>query len=1058
MTFHLVSSNKVELLTEQLGAVLSHKALSSPFIAELIIVPSMPMQRWLGLQLAHLNGINCHNEYPLPATWFWQLVSSSLGASAKYDPLNKQHAAWKIFNLLPKLLEKSQFEPLKQYLVHDHQGIKRWQLSERIADVFDRYQYYRPDTIRSWSAGGGLGWQAILWRALVQQVGRSNHRVAMIDIFMQQLEQGKLKEPLPERISMFAVSSLPPLLLQVMQAVAQHTDVYLFYLIPTQGYWADLQSDKAMAKQRLQNPNEAIYLETGHSLLASWGRQGQVFQDLLLADAGLQSQEHECYSQHWPDTVLGRLQRDMFDIQMPKYSDISADDSLQVHSCHSALRECQVLHDALLKRLDDDPALKPEDILVMIPEISRYAPYIEAVFTKDEARPFIPWNLSDISVADEHPVIGSMLQLLQLPSSRFSISEVMGLLDVPEINERFDIDANQRVQITMILEQLNVCWGIDSEHKKELNLPGNIENSWQQAELRLMAGYAMGEASLWEGIAPVAIEDGAAAMMADFWQLFETLKHWRKVLAKPITRDVKAWQKLILEMMESLFREGDQTAGRLQVIRDALADLLESAGQSVLSLDLLIHYLTQALSERDMPGRYFSGGVSFCGMRPMRSLPFKVIALLGMQDTAFPSRHRKLEFDEMLKQWSPGDPCSGEMDRYLMLETLLCANHVLYISYTGRSLKDNSECQPSVLLQELLDQLKQQYGQAGIDALTYIHPMQAFSPENYQQHGYDAYWCKLANTMAHTQADLSLSAWPEYELDDIQSETDEIELSRLIRFSCNPIKYFVNNTLNIYINAKDEACDDEPFALDGLESWQLRKRMLDDFMQHGSYDVDRIKAESLLPHGGFAEHTLLPHKHEVDVMQLKLEPYQNSNPAAQAIEILIQIDDQKTCRITAQIQNYYDHQGIMHVTPSRAASKNIMPLWLEHLSLCAANKMAAGDVSVLICRDQVVRLAVIDSESAAEILKSYVLAYIQGSQSPLPIFSKISWLHATGSNEAKLKAAWQGNSFQNIEGEQDDPYVRLVMRGMHQDPIDQSCFSEWAKRFYEPLIACMEAS
>ncbi|MDX8404731.1 MAG: exodeoxyribonuclease V subunit gamma, partial [Mariprofundus sp.] len=499
MAFHLISSNKVELLMEQLAAVLNARPLASPFTAETVLVPSMPMKRWLGLQLAEITGINCNMAYPLPAAWLWNLVSTSLPDAPMQDPLARDQATWRIFDLLPGFLLKPQFASLQQYLDNDAQGIKRWQLSERIADVFDRYQYYRPDTIRNWSNGGGDDWQSQLWRALQKQVGNRHHRVAMIDFFMETMAREKA-DHLPERISIFAVSSLPPLLLKVIQAVACHTDVYLYYLTPTNSYWADLKSDKAMARQRLTEPDEAVYFDTGHGLLASWGRQGQVFQDLLLSDDALQAMEFELYAEAWPQTLLGELQSDLFQIQMQEHSLATDDDSLQIHICHSALRECQVLHDALLQRMDDDPTLKPEEILVMVPEISRYAPYIDAVFSKSDSRPFIPWNLSDISVADEHPVIGSFLQLLQLPESRFSISEILSLLDVPEIRARFNLDGDSLATIRAMLDQLNVRWGIDAAHKKQFALPETVQNSWKQAEMRLLAGFAMGEGPLWQGI------------------------------------------------------------------------------------------------------------------------------------------------------------------------------------------------------------------------------------------------------------------------------------------------------------------------------------------------------------------------------------------------------------------------------------------------------------------------------------------------------------------------------------------------------------------------------
>lgn len=1066
MAFHLISSNRVELLKEQLAQLLMAQPLSSPLMVETILVPSMPMKRWLELQLAEHAGINCNNEYPLPAAWLWALLSSGLKQPNKPDPLAREHAAWRIYALLPDYIERPAFDALKHYLHNDAQGIKRWQLSERIADIFDRYQYYRPQMIRTWSAGGGDDWQAHLWRGLLAQVGEGGHRVALIDAFLLRLGQEKMQS-LPERITIFAVSSLPPLLLQVIQAVAMYTDIFMFYLTPTDNYWADLKSGKAMARARLDAPDEVVYFETGHELLASWGRQGQVFQDLLLSDASLQSLDFECYHQQWPDTLLGLLQQDLFCINMDKREGMAADASLQLHICHSALRECQVLHDALLQRLQDDVSLKPEDILVMVPEISRYAPYIEAVFSKDEARPLIPWNLSDISVADEHPVIGSFLQLLQLPGSRFAISEVLALLDVPEICARFSLDSDKVAAIRQLLGKLHVRWGIDAGHKAEFGLPPMIENSWKQAELRLMAGFAMGESELWHGIAPVAIDHDEAVVMADFWALFELLSSWRMRLKEKTTRTALQWQAVLVELMESLFFDNhEKGGGHLQLIRDVLADLATHAGQGLLSLELVHHWLAGQLGERVSAGRYFSGGVSFCGMRPMRSLPFRVICLLGMQDAAFPGRERPLEFDHMVKPWQPGDPTRGEMDRYLMLETILCARDALYISYTGRSIRDNSDCQPSVLVQELMDQLLWQYGQVVVDAITYLHPMQPFSAGNYvaNDRSFDAYWCRLANAMVAQQRlpDQGPKGWPQQQL-EIENQPDEgVELSRLCRFVVHPVKFFFNHTLSIYLQQQDEIPDDEPFTLNGLERWQVKTRLMDQFIERGRCDPERLRAEAMLPHGALADHQLAIEQQQIAPVLALLEPYQLLKRSPRLIELYCPLTEGGGQLLSGQIQHYYPGRGLMHSTPSGFSSKYLMPLWIEHLAMCAAGRLPAGENSQLICRDESFICNRLTVEEAMSLLQQYLDAYRQGSRCPLPVFQKASWKYASqvyaNQKSSPPLSEWSGNEHQNIPGDRDDPYVALVMRSVTSVPVEESCFSTWAMNFYQPVLSARGVS
>lgn len=1075
MGFHLISSNRVEQLTALLALQLQQDPLSNPFEPELLIVPSMPMKRWLGLQLAQISGINCNIDYPLPAAWLWQLVSAHIADAPKVDPLSRDMAIWQVFSLLEHYLDTPAFAELNTYLEGDDQGIKRWQLSERIADVFDRYQYYRPELIKAWSAGSGDDWQARLWRGLVGQVGGSRHRLAIVETFLLKLERGEVTG-LPERISIFAVSTLPPLLLHLIQRVAQHTDIYLYYLTPTDQYWADLKNKKMLAKSRLDHPDEAVYFETGHELLASWGKQGQVFQDLLCADETLESLTSAPYVRDWPDTLLGNLQRDLFAVEMPERECVGeegdTDNSLEVHICHSPMRECQVLHDALLRRISSDSSLKPEDILVMVPEISRYAPYIEAVFSKNtEARPFIPWNLSDISVADEHPVILTFLQLLSLPTSRFTRSEIESLLDVPEICNRFELASDDIAEIRALLDSVRVRWGVDSQHRAELGLVSNIENSWKQAEQRLLAGYAMGAGELWHGIAPVDMDAGRMDVMSRFWSLFDRLNRWRKALQSP--RTALEWQSDLCRMLDELFIEGSSEGERLQEIRNALADLSEQAGQSKLTLALVRQWLAEVLAQRPGASHYFSGGVTFCGMQPMRSLPFRHICLLGMQDAAFPSREHPLEFDRMLNHPRVYDPRKGEADRYLMLETLLCARECLYISYTGRSIRDNSECQPSVLVSELLDMLRQCYGNARVEKMIHLHPMQPFSDANYTDHdAYDAYWCRLATAIKSgiTPVSENRNNWPVGVLTLADDTCQEVELGRLLQFAKDPVKFFVNKIMKIYFDEEEHVSDDEPFTLDSLQNWEVRDRLIHDFLRGIETDGSHLKAEGLLPHGSAADLTIAEQQGLITPMFEEIQPFQSLKPEARSVNIMLTPDASNQVNLSGQVSGYYSGHGLLRVSVSNMKGKNILPLWIEHLVLCAAGELPQGEISRFIYtkdkQKQEIRFPWFAATEARGYLIPYISAFLQGMTRPLPVFQGASWAYAESlkataekspdqtPDEAKAlaaaKKAWESSWKQS--GDIYNEYVQLIMRGMDGNPVEDGEFADWSKQFYQSML------
>jgi len=1072
---NIIRSNRVEALLSGLAHRLADAPLSSPFDAEVVVVPSPAMARWVNLQLALEHGVAANFEYPLPASFVWQVSRGLLDNLPEQDPLGLDALAWKVFGALPQLKLEPAFESLRHYLGEDKQGLKRFQLAQRIADVLDRYQLYRPQLIRGWDAREGEEWEALLWRRLTEDVGRQ-HRVAVIDRLLDALAEAGPIPMLPERLSLFAISSLPPLLVTVIHALADQREVDLYLHAPTDAFWADLISQKELARKRLENPDEADLWEVGNSLLASWGRQGQALQDLLLA-AEMPIDELDAFAEPSAETVLGRLQQDIFILRPiateQERLEIAKDKSLQVHICHSPLRECQVLHDELLRMLELDSDLRPEDILVLVPEISVYAPYIEAVFRQGEegSRPFIPWNLSDISVQDEHPLVQVFLQLLALPESRFTQSEVLSYLDVAELAGHFGLDNDAVAQIKDWLARANLRWGRDADHKKELGLPGIEENTWAQAEKRLFGGYALGESVLFQGIAPIgSVEGGSAQVLGRFWRLFSKLTDGVEHLGS--ARSAEDWQRCIGDLVNDFFGERDDEDGRLQKIRDAAADLADQASglDEPLAPALVRDWLKQRLGAESRHGRYFSGGVTFCGMRPMRSLPFQVICVLGLQDQAFPRRDRLAEFDRMREAWRPGDPRKGDEDRYLFLETLLCARRRLYLSYVGRDIRKNTERQPCVLVRELLDYVDQQYRVAGraekdklSEELTTVHPLQPFSPRNFSgaEAGYDDYWCDLAKAMQRpmTSEPVELSGWTQTRLPEAPEQMRDVTLVQLDRFLRHPIRYFVNSRLQVYLREQESEEDEELFGLGGLQSFLLKQRLVEDHLKGTASSRRQLSAEGALPHGAFAELVFKQEREKVAPLVEQIRDYMGLQP--EQIPVDLGLDgDEGPRRLAGQVDGVYPGLGLLRWKPSSLKGPDILSLWLGHLSWCATGDPGEKRSALYTTGETFVIREPLTREEARAQLVRYLSWYWEGVHRPLLLLPKASYAYALkqhqGGRADPMRAArgeWNGNSFMEIPGDKDDPYVQLVMRGVSGDPLESDSFAALAVEFYERALS-----
>ncbi len=1068
MVMEVIQSNRVEILFSRLALQLQDQPLPSVMAKEIIVVGNPAMARWLNLQLAQKFGIAANNDYPLPASFIWNCIRQLLDDVPDQDPLSRDALGWKIFSRLPALIEQRAFKPLQLLLLDDDDGMQRWQLAVRIADIFDRYQYYRPGLIRQWSQGllpgRGHQWQALLWQTLIEDCPQQ-HRIALFDRLQRYLHQSESAINVADRISLFSIAALPPAILQIYRQLAVHTHVHWYQLSPTEQYWADLESQKSVARSRITEPALARYLDTGSELLASWGRQGQVLQELLLDDEAAPVSCYDHFMEPPGSTLLETLQKHIFTLGNSIHpAKIAADNSLTIHCCHSPWRECQVLHNELLRMLATDNSLQAEDILVMVPDISSYAPYIEAEFQYQEGgeTPFIPWNISDIQVFDEHPLLQGFLQFLDLPGCRFSIRQVLGWLQIPALAQRFNLDTEDWMLLHSLFTEARVNWGIDDQHKKSMDLPATIENTWLQAQQRLLAGYALGDSELWDGIAPLTPIDGnQAIILGRFWLFFQTLLDYRKTLTQ--SRSGTAWQPLLNQLLEDFFLDPVDTDGRLQQLRDGIDVLRQQAENILISPSVLRYWLQQYLQQQTLSSRYFSGGVTFCGMQPMRSLPFKAICLLGMNDGDFPRRDRPADFDLMAQHWQPGDPWHRDADRYLLLEILLCVRRKLYISYTGRDLHDNQERQPSVLISELLNFITTDQDSTttdhDIDTPRRIteHPMQAFSPACYQgqQPGFPAYWYTLAKTLQQSAAKPVIENWPTRILPVTDEQMLIPDWQQLLRFVTHPVRYFCQLRLQVDLYAEMVDQEQEDFSLGGLTAWALKKIVIAEHLQGRPADWKLIRAQGLLPHGALSAHAFNTLTEDLEPMLEQLTEFSGDHWQTIPFELTLQPQN----RMQGQIEQYLPGQGVLRCEPGRLKCGPLLQLWLSHLVLCTAKQLSADETSTLICTDHRICFPHLPVAEARELLLTYLQLYAQGYQQPLALLpgASLAWELKAEHTDKAMKAAhekWQGIPYSNIPGDRDDPYIRLIMHNSHGTPLQTEAFKTLATRFFGTALAC----
>lgn len=855
--FTLYTSNRLEILVKQLARTLQ-KPLTSPFASEIIIVQSKAMSRWISMQLAQLQGICANIKFYFPTEFNYQIFRKVLKDLPEKSPFDPDIMTWKIMKILPSCLERPDFEGIKNYLAGAEGDLKGFQLAEKIADCFDQYLLYRPNMILNWDRGESDGWQSELWQELSKE-DENQHRAALSKTFIQALDNLSPDNLLfPPRVSIFGISALPKFHLEILNAIARFSTLNFFLLNPCREYWGDIASEREISwkikrAKKLKLPIEDLHFEQGNNLLASWGKIGRDFWEMIY---GFDGEEYDCFVESENKNLLSYLQTDILDLRgrslrtAEKITVESNDCSVQIHSCHSPRREIEVLSDQLLSILEQDSTLLPVEILVMAPDIEVYAPYIQAVFdTPAEEKKKIPFTIVERSHRHESQLIETFMAMLDLSGSRFTATQVIDILTLPPVHEKFNLVEPDLELIAEWVQSTGIRWGKDEESRRKLHLPAFPQNTWKAGLERLLLGYAMpgqGE-NIFTGILPFDhIEGEETAVLGKFLEFLDLL--FSRVAALTKSRTLQEWAETLHGLLLSFFQENDNTSDDIQMLRDIFNDwrkIQELVGfEDKIDLRVMRNYLLHSLDRESFRVGSLTRGVTFSSMLPMRSLPFKVICLLGMNYDSFPRQTYHLDFDLINKFPQPGDRSRRHDDRYLFLETLLAAREKLYISYVGHDIADNSIIPPSVVVSELLDYLKQGFQTTNgkiLEQFITHHRLQGFNPEYFKKDNrlfsYSKEYFQAAQRLLTERQEPLPFFTSELSPPEPEKEWKIVNLNELPRFFNHPTKYLLNRRLGIYLEDDPAGIlEMEPFEINALEKYQFHMELVDRRLKGQEYD------------------------------------------------------------------------------------------------------------------------------------------------------------------------------------------------------------------------------
>lgn len=702
---------------------------------ELVVVQGRGLDRWISQQAALRRGGWGFAEtlYPRPFLLraFAAVCDGAVPRRIEDDGWLRIEFELRIAALLPELRDDARLAPIASaWRATPHGSIHDAALdaAPAIAEVLDRCAQHRVEMVTGWMRGESPeprdpdeAWLSEVWRRIAAKSAPSR-LVVDRDRFRAACAGGcGVPSGLPPRVSIFGVSTLAPAFLELLAALAHRVEITVYALDPCRGRW-------------------------DHPLASGWGVESIEF-DRIVAEMERRGEARLERQSPAPDRSIGALgalrarirgerstepteRGAAFGSVLGAASCAEHDDTLQLLACRGRLREVERVHDALAALLASDPSIEPRDMAILTPDLRTYGPMVEAVFgaRRDaRGRPLIPFAVADRD-RDAIDASETLARMIESALGRAGRSEVLELLTIESIGSALGFGATELERVRCWCEMAQVRWGLDAGHRAAHGRPGETIGTWQWGLDRLRLGAVMAEGAQGalgetEPVAPVtAVELGELPMLEELARFLEALSSLarRAKDALPIvsaasldapSHEQDDWISLIDRLVAETLERGEMgvRAAGLVLLRARLAEIRRAAIDAgfvephrVRARTAMRFVLERIRAEH--PGRaLLASGVTVAALQPMRSIPFKVIALVGMADGLIPRRVSAPSFDLVARERRPGDRDGRLDDRQVMLETMMAASRALIVAWPGVDPTTGGEQPPSVLIGELVD-------------------------------------------------------------------------------------------------------------------------------------------------------------------------------------------------------------------------------------------------------------------------------------------------------------------------------------------------------------------
>ncbi|MFY0409506.1 exodeoxyribonuclease V subunit gamma [Solicola sp. PLA-1-18] len=1106
-------AERADALVRGLGELLTTPP-DDPFTADVVAVPSRGVERWisqalsvsLGAQRGRADGVCANVVFPSPTRLVADVVASVGGFARDDDPWSPRRLTWPLLEVIGLSLHEPWCLTLRRHLL-DADGVdqgRRVQVALHLAGLFSSYASQRPRLLLDWASGDDtdgagapladdLRWQAELWRRLRAEIGEPSPAERVDDVCARLRVDATLVD-LPARLSLFGLTRLTADELQVLDALAAHRDVHLWLPHPSHASWARLAGTTAPALARRVHDTSADLAD--HPLLRSLGREAREMQLVVGAHVTPADDVHLDLDHDAPG-LLGALQRDVHLDRVPDGSHVLdlADRSVQVHACHGRQRQVEVLRETVLGLLEDDPTLEPRDVLVMCPDIEAYAPLLSAAFgladtATDEVHPGhrLTVRLADRSLRQTNPVLAVVARVLDLADGRMTASDLLDLAAAAPVRSRFRLDDEDLERVGDWVRRSGVRWGLDAEGRTPFGLGGVPQNTWQTGLDRIMVGVTMDEDELRTVGLALPLDDldsNEIDLAGRLAELVDRVGHAVRSLHREQTP--AQWLDALVAVVDDLThappRDDWQTAQARRQLADSLVAPDGGSAPVRLRLADVRALLARGLEGRPTRANFRTGHLTICTMVPMRSVPHRVVCLLGLDDGVFP-RGTRVDGDDVLGR----SPVVGERDpraedRQLFLDAVLAARERLVVLHTGADERTGALRPPAVPVGELLDVLDltatAPSGRVR-DHVVVRHPLQPFDARNFTDgalghpgpFSFDRASFTGSDALRHDRPPV-----PGFLPGPLPvGEPGDVALDDLVRFLEHPVRQFLRGRLGLTLLAEEDEPDDAlPVEIDSLQQWSVGDRLLAAGLA-GTPDSAAVTAEWLrgtLPPGALGRELVAPIQQDAARLVADTTGLRAGEP--RAVDLGLVLPD--GTRLDGTVPRVHGSQ-VVRVEYSRLGPKHRLRAWVQLLALAAAEPgtpWTAATVGRGRGGSSMARLVAPPEDVARRLLWSLVRLFREGQAGPVPFSPKTSALYAEkrerGTNpHLSVEAArsqWRKTYDRREIGDFDDAFHRLVwgdaqIEALLVEPPDPSDadwpdephrFGQVARRVWSPLLA-----